>query len=64
MDTSVKTYKELCGIQDEIVELQKRVNNMCHDLLHDKNFHVVASFKVALMSAMCEMNEAMSNIEL
>lgn len=64
METGIKTYKELCGIQDEIVNLQKRANNICHVLLHDKNFHVAATFKVALMSAICEMNEAMSKIEI
>lgn len=64
MANEIKNYKELCSIQDEIIELQNKVQVLCSDMLHGENFVVAAKFKVALMSAMCEINEAMANYKI
>lgn len=64
MNKQMNTYRELSKVQDQVIELQKKVNELVHDSLHEDIFVTAAHFKAALMQAMCEMNEAMAKVNI
>jgi len=64
MTNEMKNYRELCSVQDEVIKLQKRVQAVVSDMLHDDNFLAAAKFKVALMTAACEINEALAGYKI
>ena len=69
MTNEMKTYKELDKIADNVQELLNRVSDMLHENMNDaeRNDHntsVLCHFKVALLTARTDINEALSKFEL